>query len=213
VEFDEEDFWDWSTQEEEKYDFFPFHEEKEEPRNKEFTTPSPSPTNSSTPLSSSSRGSSSELPPHMRSLQELYEVTENLNDDLTLYFHFADCEPIGFEEAVKDEKWRNAMDEEIKAIEKNNTWELATIPKEQKPIGVKWVFKAKKKAKGEIERYKVRLVVKEYSQRPGIDYGEVFAPVVRLETISIVISLATQNKWKIYQMDVKSAFLNGILEE
>jgi len=104
----------------------------------------------------------------MRSLQELYEVTENLNDDLTLYCHFADCEPIGFEEVVKDEKWRNAMDEEIKAIEKNNTWELTTIPKEQKPIGVKWVFKTKKNAKGEIGRYKVRLVVKGYSQILGM---------------------------------------------
>jgi hypothetical protein len=67
---------------------------------------------------------------------------------------------------VKDKKWRNAMDEKIKAIEKNNTWELT-----------KWVFKAKKNAKEEIKRYKVRLVVKGYSQRPGIDYGEVFDPV------------------------------------
>jgi hypothetical protein len=69
------------------------------------------------------------------------------------------------------------MDEKIKAIEKNNTWELTNIPKEQKPIGVKWVFKAKKNAKEEIKRYKARLVVKGYSQRPGIDYGEVFDPV------------------------------------
>jgi hypothetical protein len=193
--------------------FFPFHEDEEEPRNEEFTTPSPSPTNSSTPSSSSSRGSSHERPPHMRSLQELYEVTEKLNDDLTLYCQFADCEPIGFKEVVKDEKWKNAMDEEIKAIEKNNTWELTTIPKEQNPIGVKWVFKAKKNAKREIERYKVRLVAKGYSQQPEIDYGEVFAPVARLETKRMVISFAVQNKWKIYQIDVKSAFFNGILEE
>jgi hypothetical protein len=116
---------------------------------------------------------------------------------------------------VKDEKWRNAMDEdeEIKAIEKNNTWELTTTPKEQKPIGVKWVFKAKKNAKGEIERYKARLVAKGYSQRPGIDYGKVFVLVAWLETVRMIISLAAQNKWKIYQVDVKSAFLNGILEE
>jgi hypothetical protein len=153
------------------------------------------------------------MQPHMRSFQELYEVTENLNDNLTRYCHFADCEPRGFEEVVKDEKWRNAIDEEIKAIEKNNTWELTTIPKEQKPIGVKWEFKAKRNAKGEIERYKVKLVVKGYNQRPGIDYGEVFAPVAWLETIRMVISLVAQNKWKIYKMDVKSTFLNGILEK
>jgi hypothetical protein len=90
---------------------------------------------------------------------------------------------------------------------------LTTIPKKQKSIGVKWVFKAKNNAKGEIERYKARLVVKGYSQRPGIDYGELFAPVAWLETIRMVISLAAQNKWKIYQMNVKSAFLNAILEE
>jgi len=95
---------------------------------------------------------------------------------------------------VKDEKWRNAMEEEIKAIEKNNTWELTTIPKEQKPNGVKWVFKAKKNVKGEIKRYKLRLVVKGYRQQPNIDYGEVFALVAQLETIRMVISLAAQNK-------------------
>jgi hypothetical protein len=73
--------------------------------------------------------------------------------------------------------------------------------------------KANKNAKGEIERYKARLVAKGYSQRPGIDYVEVFAHVAWLETVRMVISLAAQNKWKIYQMDVKSTFLNGILEE
>jgi len=78
---------------------------------------------------------------------------------------------------------------------------------------VKWVFKVKKNAKGEVERFKARLVAKGYSQRPGIDYGEVFAPVARLETIRMIISLAAQKKWRIYQMNVKSTFLNGILKE
>ena len=71
----------------------------------------------------------------------------------------------------------------------------------------------KKNAKGDMERCKARLVAKGYSQRQGIDYDEVFAPVARLETIRLIISLAAQNEWKIYQMDVKSAFLNGFLEE
>ena len=77
---------------------------------------------------------------------------------------------------------------------------------------MKWVYKAKKNAKGEVKRYKARLVEKGYSQRAGINYDEVFAPVARLETVRLIISLAAQNSWKIHQMDVKSAFLNGKLE-
>ena len=105
------------------------------------------------------------------------------------------------------------MDEEIRAIEKNDTWELTSLPKGHKAIGVKWVYKTKRNAKGEIERHKARLVAKGYSQKAGIDYDEVFAPVARLETIRLIIFFAIQNKWKIHQMDVKSAFLNGVLEE
>ncbi|KAI0496759.1 hypothetical protein KFK09_023083 [Dendrobium nobile] len=120
---------------------------------------------------------------------------------------------MNFQEAIKNKEWKDAMDEEIKAIEKNGTWELTSVPQGHKAIGVKWVYKAKKNAKGEIGRYKARLVAKGYSQRAGIDYDDVFAPVARLETIRLIISLAAQNKWKIHQMDVKSAFLNRVLEE
>nr|GEV92867.1 retrovirus-related Pol polyprotein from transposon TNT 1-94 [Tanacetum cinerariifolium] len=118
-----------------------------------------------------------------------------------------------FEEAMKSKKWRQAMEEEIKSIEKNDTWELTTLPKGQKDIGVKWVYKAKKNAKGEVEKYKAILVAKGYKQKHGIDYEELFAPVARLETIRIIIAIASQHKWKIHQMDVKSAFLNRLLEE
>ncbi|KAH9697084.1 hypothetical protein KPL71_023464 [Citrus sinensis] len=147
-----------------------------------------------------------------RSLQDLYEVTER-HDNLTLFCLFADCEPVNFQEAALDKKWRIAMDEEIKAIVKNDTWELTTLPKGHKAIGVKWVYKTKRNAKGEIERHKAKLVAKGYSQKAGIDYDEVFVPVAILETIRLITSLAAQNKWRIFQMDVKSAFLNGFLEE
>ena len=155
VEFDEEGEWDWGSHEED-YNFCPYFEEEdmEQPRMEQDrevpTTPPTSPTpgtqGNSLPSSQAST-SSSEREPRFRSLQELYEVTENQND-LTLFCLFADCEPLSFQEAVQSKKWRDAMDEEIKAIMKNDTWELATLPKGHQEIGVKWVYKAKKNAKG-----------------------------------------------------------------
>ncbi|GKV02914.1 hypothetical protein SLEP1_g15291 [Rubroshorea leprosula] len=101
----------------------------------------------------------------------------------------------------------------MNAIKKNDSWELVILPQGHAAIGVKWVFKEKKNSKGEVERYKARLVAKGYKQQHAIDYEKVFAPVARLEMIRLIISLAAQNKWKIFQMDVKSAFLNGYLKE
>ena len=105
------------------------------------------------------------------------------------------------------------MDDEIHSIEKNNTWELTSLPPNKKSIGVKWIYKTKYRPNGEVERLKARLVVKGYKQKPGIDYFEVFAPVARMDTIRMIVALAVQNRWRIYQMDVKSAFLNGFLDE
>ncbi|KAL0341478.1 UNVERIFIED_CONTAM: Retrovirus-related Pol polyprotein from transposon RE2 [Sesamum calycinum] len=122
-------------------------------------------------------------------------------------------EPENFETAVKHKVWVQAMEEEIKMIEKNNTWELADRPKDKEVIGVKWIYKTKLNADGSIQKHKARLVAKGYSQLPGIDYTETFAPVARLDTIRALIAIAANKKWKIYQMDVKSAFLNGYIDE
>ena len=104
------------------------------------------------------------------------------------------------------------MKEEIHAIEKNDTW-LTMLPNGQKAIGVKWVYKIKRNADGEIDRYKARLVAKGYKQKYRVDYEEFFAPIARLDTVRMIISLATHHSWMIYQLDGKSVFLNGILEE
>eukprot|EP00253_Pinus_taeda_P022380 PITA_22380 len=105
------------------------------------------------------------------------------------------------------------MNEEIGAIEKSKTWELVDLPKGKDAIGVKWVYKTKGNVEGKIDRHKARLVVKGYKQQQGKDYDETFAPVARMETVRTVLFIAAQHKWKIYQMDVKSAFLNGVLRE
>ncbi|KAL0345470.1 UNVERIFIED_CONTAM: Retrovirus-related Pol polyprotein from transposon RE2 [Sesamum radiatum] len=122
-------------------------------------------------------------------------------------------DPVQFEEAVKSEKWRRAMGAEIEAIQKNNTWELIELPKGAKKVGVKWIYKTKFNEIEEVDKYKARLVVKGYSQQYGVDYTEVFAPVARIETIQLVVALAAQREWTIYQLDVKSAFLHGELTE
>lgn len=103
---------------------------------------------------------------------------------------FADNDPICFEDAAKNMQWRQAMNSEIEAIERNNTWELTDLPNGSKVIGVKWVYKTKLNEKGEVDKYKAQLVAKGYNKKYGVDYDEVFAPVARLDTIRMLISLA-----------------------
>ena len=105
------------------------------------------------------------------------------------------------------------MEEEIQQIEKNNTWSLVPIIEDKNMIGTKWVFRNKLDEKGEVRRNKARLVCKGYAQEEGIDYGETFAPIARMEGVRILLAYATYKGFKVYQMDVKSAFMNGILEE
>ena len=126
---------------------------------------------------------------------------------------FSGNDPITFEEAYQEDKWKKAMKKEINSIIKNNTWKLTTLPKEHNAIGVKWIFKTKRNADGEIKKHKARLIAKRYKQQYGVDYEDVFALVERMEIVRLMISLADQKRWKIFQMDVKSAFLNGNLEE
>jgi len=114
---------------------------------------------------------------------------------------------------VKEESWRKAMEDEIEVIEKNKTWKLVERPQDKEIIGVKWIYKVKYNVDGSVQRNKARLVAKGYSQQPGVDFHETFAPVARLDTVRALISLVAQNGWLLYQLDVKSAFLNGELKE
>lgn len=143
-----------------------------------------------------------------------YESGEGLSEDEDNFAMFTSHDdPSSFEEAERDEKWRKAMDLEIEAIKKNETWQLTTLPKGAKKIGVKWVFKTKLNENGEVDKFKARLVAKGYAQQQGIDYHEVFVPVARWDTIRMVLALAAQKGWCVYQLDVKSAFLHGELTE
>ncbi|KAJ0621525.1 putative RNA-directed DNA polymerase [Helianthus annuus] len=122
-------------------------------------------------------------------------------------------EPKNFKEAVKDNNWVNAMNSEMEALNRNNTWVLADLPKGRKAIGCKWVYKIKYKSSCEIERYKARLVAKGYSQKEGVDFDETFSPVVKMVTVRCVLGLAVENNCPLYQLDINNAFLYGNIDE
>jgi Reverse transcriptase (RNA-dependent DNA polymerase) len=121
-------------------------------------------------------------------------------------------EPKVFEIAKLDPKWCKAMDEELHALEKNQMWEIYFLPKTKKPVGCKWVYKIKYRSDGTIERYKARLVAKGYTQTYGIDYHETFAPVAKMNTVRILLSIAVNNGWTLHQMDVKNVFFKKHLK-
>ena len=110
-------------------------------------------------------------------------------------------------------KWKQAVLEEMRALENDGTWHLVDAPRGKKPMGCKWVFTVKYNADGSIERYKARSVVKDLTQTYGIDYQETFVPVAKLNTIRALLSLAATLNWSLQQLDVKNAFPNGELEE
>ena len=105
------------------------------------------------------------------------------------------------------------MIKEYQSIMKNDVWDVVPRPKGKYVVTSKWIYKIKHVANGIIEKYKERVVARGFSQKEGIDYEENFAPVSTYTSIKSVFALATVMKWKIHQMDVKTAFLNGVVEE
>ena len=104
------------------------------------------------------------------------------------------------------------MDNEIKALEQNDTWTVVDLPASKHVIGCKWVYKVKLKSDGTLERYKARLVAKGYNQCEGLDYYETFSPVAKLTTVRTLLTVAAVKKWDLHQLDVNNAFLHGQLD-
>ena len=117
------------------------------------------------------------------------------------------------DEALQDVDWVNSMHEELQQFVRNNMWELVPRSKGVNVIGTKWIFKNKSDEHGTVIRNKSRLVVQGYTQVEGIDFDETFVSIARLESIRILLAIASHLNFKLYQMDVKSAFLNGMLQE
>ncbi|XP_017420327.1 uncharacterized mitochondrial protein AtMg00820-like [Vigna angularis] len=127
--------------------------------------------------------------------------------------YVSQIEPKTVEDALSDENWLMAMQDELNQFKRNNVWELVPGEKTQQVIDTKWVFRNKMDDYGDIIKIKARLVAKAYYQEEGITYDETYAPVARLEAIRILLAIALMMKFKLYQMDVKSAILNGYIKE
>ena len=117
--------------------------------------------------------------------------------------------PNTVQEALADPRWKAAMNEEMKSLQKNETWELVDRPPRKKPVGCRWVYTVKHKANGTIERFKARLVAKGYTETYGIDYTDTFAPIAKINTVRVLLSLVANLDWPLQQFDVKNAFLHG----
>ncbi|GJT42184.1 retrovirus-related pol polyprotein from transposon TNT 1-94 [Tanacetum coccineum] len=152
----------------------------------------------------------------------LENVIRNLNqrtlrsqaqNQSNLFCFISTIEPKNVNEALTDDSWIVAMQEELNQFIANDVWELVPQPRNMKIIGTKWVFRNKLDENGIVSRNKARLVAQGYNQQEGINYDETYAPVARLESIRILLAYACALDFKLFQMDVKSAFLNGFINE
>ena len=158
-----------------------------------------------------------------------------ITDDYVVYLQESDFDigirkdPVSFSQAMESDdssKWMEAMNEELKSLAHNGVWDLIELPNSCKPVGCKWVFKTKSDAKGNIERFKARLVSKGFTQKEGIDYKDTLSPVSKKDSLRIIVALVAHFyslriimalvahfDLELHQMDVKTAFLNGSLDE
>ena len=145
-----------------------------------------------------------------------------ISSDYVVYLQESDYDiglkddPCSFSQAMSGENstlWYDAMKEEMESMAKNKVWNLVELPKGVSTIGSKWLYKTKRDSSGNVERHKARLVAKGFTQKEGIDYHETFSPVSKKDSLRIIMALVAHFDLELHQMDVKTAFLNGDLEE
>jgi hypothetical protein len=132
---------------------------------------------------------------------------------MTLMCDLIEKDPTFFEESIQKKEWENSMTEEYQSIINNDVWEIVPKSKNKDVVSSKWLYKIKHVADGSIEKHKASFVSRGFSQKEHIDYEETFSPVSRYTSIRTIIALTTKMKWKLHQMDVKTTFLNGVIEE
>lgn len=142
------------------------------------------------------------------------KIATSFGPDFLTYM--VENDPRTYVEAMSTPKapfWKEDINSEMESILQSHTWELVDLPSGDKPLGCKWIFKKKFKADGSIDKYKARLVAKGFRQTKGHDYFDTYSPVTKITSIRILIAIAALYNMKIHQMDVKTTFLNGELEE
>lgn len=132
---------------------------------------------------------------------------------VALVSNIIDVEPSNYEEVAEKKVWKDAMVEEYQSIMKNDVWDIVLRPKEKYVVTSKWIYKIKHATGDSIGKYKARFVDRGFSQKEGIDYEETFASVARYTSIRAIMAIAAKMRWKLHQMDVETAFLNGVVEE
>ncbi|KAJ9551549.1 LOW QUALITY PROTEIN: hypothetical protein OSB04_015594 [Centaurea solstitialis] len=150
---------------------------------------------------------------NVRRSNRVRQVPSHLRDYHCYATLLSNHEPTSYKEASSSSLWQAAMQEELQALAKAQTWDHVPLPPGKRPIGSKWVFMIKMKSDGSVDRYKARLVAKGFNQEHGIDYEETFAPVARVTSVRSLLAIAATKRWPFFQMDVKNAFLNGDLSE
>ncbi|CAH9062481.1 unnamed protein product [Cuscuta epithymum] len=191
------------------------HEDNSEAEEDEETEESARQGETQSTPSDTDDGSSSQMVPTVRRSERGHIPSTRYTSSEYLLLT-EDGEPESFQEAVshKDkEKWLIAMQDELESLQKNQTYEIVELPKGKKALRNKWVFKLKKDANGQVVKHKARLVVKGFQQKKGIDFDEIFAPVVKMTSIRIILGLAASMNLELEQMDVKTAFLHEDLKE
>jgi hypothetical protein len=141
------------------------------------------------------------------------KIPKPFSSYMDLMCNLLDEEPTCFEEAIQNKEWEDDMTEEYQSIIKNDVWEIVPRLKSKDVVSSKWLFKIKQAADGSIEKYRERFVPRGFSQKEGIDYEETFPLVSKYTSIRTIISLVANMKWKLHQMDVKTTFLNGAIED
>ena len=142
-----------------------------------------------------------------------YPITHNVNyDKFSIHNrHFMAAVSVStklksFAEAMKDDRWKQAMQTEIEALENNGTWTLEPLPPGKKAIKSKWIYRIKYKSDGSVVWFKGRLVILGNNQVEGLDYAETFAPFAKMVIVHIFLAIATARNWELHQIDVHNAF-------